>query len=192
MKVFQIALCICAVMLAVDATTVEAGSVTYDFIALYSPRPMIGAILEFSSAPSSTDGAWSTSNSSDILSFKIVNGFIAPVGPYDASVVAGVQSSCFREDPGFADAVRDQAGAHFLCVVTRVNCSGGSRAVDTGSEQYRAARGTGVWPSALICGARNRRSVQANGPPQRQVNRDRHRFRCGAERPRLPQFQLNR
>ena len=77
---------------ALGARSVEAGSVTYDFIQLDGNSKIVEAVLVFSSLPASATQGWSTSDSNDLLSFSVMQGFLGPVGVYSSTITSKVIS----------------------------------------------------------------------------------------------------
>ena len=80
-----------ALLIAI-ASGATAGTATYDFIQT-SNNDTVGAVLVFATPPASPNAAWSTSDSSAVLSFQITDNFDLGPGFYPASIATTVSSS---------------------------------------------------------------------------------------------------
>jgi hypothetical protein len=79
-----------AFLLLALAIPAEA-SIIYSFVE--SGTTTIGATLTFNSPPAALDHAWSTSNASDIIEFRLLDPSLGPVGIYLPTISQGVVSS---------------------------------------------------------------------------------------------------
>jgi hypothetical protein len=85
-----------ALALTLWAVPAQAALVTYHFIeGAEAPNPgRVGAILEFASPPAFPDQSWEIDSGTDsILSFRITDSAVAPVGSYTPSFAERVTSS---------------------------------------------------------------------------------------------------